>query len=324
MTDVAERHGFTGFDEILGAEVTRLLYPPPVFRPATQEPAPATRPAARRGPPVNPREPGSRCTNERHGRSADAWGRGCRCPGAIKAHERDLELRRTRQAQRRAAINPTEPCTAPTHSATESAWANGCRCQAAADAHLRTLKRNRLNHAARRNPTLKWRGPDMRVSRINLMVIMAGRPEIGTKMEEILAAHLLLGAPNRMGNGRYGPTEVGERLGISPEVVRKRVRVLDTLRGQRTQRRLADAQWKARRVGKAVTAGRGHDEGGHKMVVWNTVGDIVPPNSCALCGVEWRSHGRRFGARHGGGDGRYVLPGDALRLARMRARRAAR
>jgi hypothetical protein len=49
---------------------------------------------------------------------------------------------------------------------------------------------------------------------------------------------------------------------------------------------------------------------------------VAPPNSCALCGVEWREHGRRGHDGHADADAPsgYVTPSDEQRKARMYAR----
>ena len=49
---------------------------------------------------------------------------------------------------------------------------------------------------------------------------------------------------------------------------------------------------------------------------------LPDPNGCALCGLPERGHGIWYNAQHLGGGG-YVAPTDAVRLERMKARRAA-
>jgi hypothetical protein len=52
---------------------------------------------------------------------------------------------------------------------------------------------------------------------------------------------------------------------------------------------------------------------------------IAEPNACALCAIPERQHVQHYFGQHlGDNPTTYVAPDDATRLARMRARRAAR
>jgi hypothetical protein len=58
-------------------------------------------------------------------------------------------------------------------------------------------------------------------------------------------------------------------------------------------------------------------------VVYDRRGAVLPPNGCALCGVIEREHCQHYYGLHFGADRPrgYVIPDDALRLKRMKARR---
>ena len=65
------------------------------------------------------------------------------------------------------------------------------------------------------------------------------------------------------------------------------------------------------------------------MVIYQIIAGpltVAPPDGCALCGWTERSHPRFYFGKHSGPDvpRTYVRPDDALRLARMRVRRAER
>ncbi|GAB7053219.1 hypothetical protein [Catenuloplanes indicus] len=52
---------------------------------------------------------------------------------------------------------------------------------------------------------------------------------------------------------------------------------------------------------------------------------IAEPDACTLCGIPRREHGQHYFAGHEGDDRKgWVAPDNQTRLARMRARRAAR
>lgn len=95
-------------------------------------------------------------------------------------------------------------------------------------------------------PWVRWRGPDKRVSRINLMFLMSGFIDSPTTRERQVAVWRLWGTPNQYGTGIITPAEIAERVGLKRNTVYQYMtRTRQALREQRTARRLADAKWRA-------------------------------------------------------------------------------
>jgi hypothetical protein len=107
----------------------------------------------------------------------------------------------------------------------------------------------------------RWRGPDTRVNRINLMLLLSGFKDSPTYGERMIAAMRL---------ERWGHDN--EAIALRIDVPAKRIpqyrRRREEFRATRTQRRLADVRWKAAR--NALIAVRRAGPGGE--------GDPVSPN----------------------------------------------
>ena len=267
MTDVAERTGWPGLESVLGAEITEVLFPSVTVRwPIPPAVVTEQKTVLRRGRRVNEKERDSSCTNDRHGRSQNAWRLGCRCPGALAAHERRLAYEREHRAAIAAAVRAgQEGCPALRHAASENAWTLGCRCAGAVAAHERVKERNRINQAARRDPREPWRGAHMQVSEITVQHVAAGLilPGKVNRIEAALAARRLVGTPHRDGTRLMQPLDAAQRLRVDLETIRRYGKMFGDLRKERTQRRLADVIWRERRRAAAVRAGREHDRSGH-------------------------------------------------------------
>lgn len=195
------------------------------------------------------------CTAERHADSQHAWRHGCRCPGAEAAHNAYQDGQRAARLARHGRIieTPDPDCTANTHRASDYAWRKGCRCTDAKLAHRREVDRRRERAAEARTPAAAsaaelaandprkpWRGPDMRVSWNNLLLLTGGFVDSPTTMERTVACLRLLGRG-------MDKAAVAERLRICDDTVDKaRARVV-RLREERTERRLADARWRVMR-----------------------------------------------------------------------------
>ncbi|WP_033338887.1 hypothetical protein [Catenuloplanes japonicus] len=83
-------------------------------------------------------------------------------------------------------------------------------------------------------------------------------------------------------------------------------------------------------AGYALDCARAHQNGAEALwaeleVLYAAATETGGPDGCALCGVVERQHAQHFFAGHQGADRKgWVAPDDQTRLARMRARRAAR
>lgn len=190
-----------------------------------------------------------RCTAEKHGLSKSAWDRGCRCPGAVAGYE---EFKAKKAAARAIARQRGgSACGAIKHGTKYAYEEFGCRCPEA-------RKARRLSQGVRL-PKIwsrwnQWRGPKNRVSRTNLMLLLAGVKDSPTPAE-MMVADIRLQRLRVVDGPRHSrpltTQEISDRLDCGEQViyrVRKRRRAYAA---QRTQRRLADVQWKAVRAQKA-------------------------------------------------------------------------
>lgn len=94
--------------------------------------------------------PSTKCTAERHGASADAYRKGCRCPQALEAQEEKRAADRARSSAKWAnRAEPSEHCTAAKHGVSVRAYASGCRCDAAVAAYQAKLVKDCARSAER-------------------------------------------------------------------------------------------------------------------------------------------------------------------------------
>lgn len=221
------------------------------------------------------RDPDGDCDNgTRHGPTEAAHREGCRCPQALAAHADYLARRRTRD-NRQAPPAPKAPdgsCTALGHG-TESAYRRrGCRCEDAIKAYHTAKERARIRHMRKRiltcqyDPRIPWRGPDHRVSRFNLLLLMGGFVDNPTLGERTVAALRLSRMPHRFGQWINTPDDVARIIGeYDGHQVTKLIARVERLRASRTRRRLADAWWRAARAERVTLVGRGHGRDGHPI-----------------------------------------------------------
>lgn len=191
------------------------------------------------------------CTAASHRATDTSWRRGCRCERALIAHQNHLAERR-REARETARAARVAGCRASTHGTRYAYQARGCRCPEA-EAAYRNRTRGRHDRALvrTRDPRARWRGRQHRVSSISLWMLVRGmvdRPTAG----ERLAAIAILEQRGSETLGLLNDAEIGERIGTSADRVRQLRALRDRMRGERAQRRLADAQWKARRAAVAT------------------------------------------------------------------------
>lgn len=237
------------------------------------------------------RDPAGNCTSpRRHGPSQGAWQEGCRCPAALEAHRAWLDRERENKAERDRhkppAIDDQGRCIAGVHGTASAYRRHGCRCPQAV-AEYRTYRSKYIARGARNrrswtyvlshDPRKRWRGPDSHVDRINLLLLMGGVIDNPTVTERMVAAIRLTRMPNRWGTGINTPKEVAAIIGEqSGDRITSLLERRDRLRGQRTDRRLADARWRQARRERAVAHGRGHDASGHPLhPLWVAAGYVA-------------------------------------------------
>jgi hypothetical protein len=207
------------------------------------------RPASR----LIPEDPA--CAARRHNPTHTSWVDGCRCPGAIAAHNRHLIKRAVERDQMRqmAATADTDGCPAAIHG-TIRARLVGCTHPEAErkyqDKQNRKSARLAMMRARERqdvrNRWLQWHGPDMAVSSINLWMLVRGFRDSPTLAEQV-AAVIILGQRGR-DTGRLTTAEIAERIGVSSDQVLKLRSIRAQWRTDRTQRRLAEALYRASRA----------------------------------------------------------------------------
>jgi hypothetical protein len=202
------------------------------------------------------------CTAARHAATEYAYSEGgCRCPGARTAHRAHLDRRRGRTRMQDPKVDEQGNCVAERHGPSEYAYRQGCRCPGSVAAYEAMRERDReiarAKHAekaereqAAADPREHWRGPDMRVNRTNLVLLLSGFVDRPTRGERIAAVHRLARTGNRFGTGLNDNVEIAARIGVSRETVRTLKAEIEGLRINRTQRRLADVRWRARRAAR--------------------------------------------------------------------------
>jgi hypothetical protein len=208
-----------------------------------------SRPVVRRSA-RNPRDPEGNCTNDRHGKSKGAWNRGCRCPGAIAAHDTDVGNRRTHKP---AQVDADGNCIAVRHDSFAAYAMAGCRCPAAVARRDEVRAAEKARRVARRlkaaKPAGRFRGPHTRVDRYNLRLLLSGFVDQPTNGERMAAVAILSQRGGR--TGLYNTTEIGQRIGVTAGGARQIQLRIEKLRELRPMRRLADVEWKAVRVARA-------------------------------------------------------------------------
>lgn len=214
--------------------------------------------------------PASGCTADKHGRSEHAWQRwGCRCPAAVAAHERRNEQKREGNIRLPAQVDEDGRCVARTHDSAR-AWRRGCRCPESIAKHTAALQREREKGRGPQYapPWEFWRGPDMRVYRWNLFLLMHSfLGDEPTRGELIAAVHILTGSPSRRDAGMTA-AEMATILKVSRVEIWNAGDDIRRFRKDRWRRRLADVKLRAHRRGRAVERGRGHDRSGHPVHPW--------------------------------------------------------
>lgn len=202
-----------------------------------------------------------RCAGSRHTPTRDSYRLGCRCPGAVGAHEKwraDLKAARTAALER---FRATGRCSARGHDSRRAYDELGCRCPQATELHRETIarkpKRDRSDKEHGYRGAVNYRLP---VDRINLLLLTAGlrdRPTLG----EYLAADVRLSrfrVPDGPFHGRRLETkEIAERLGCTDRTVARARAERIRLRDNRHLRRLQDVHRKAAVVAAAIERGRG-------------------------------------------------------------------
>jgi len=205
------------------------------------------------------------------GDSQNAWQKGCRHPGAVRAHE---EWKERKRAEREAAADwPEGQCLASSHGTLFAAEVNGCRCPEA----LRRMDEKRERHARRKraarersyaleyerevrrirratggrlsaDPRREWRYGKAGVSSITLMMMLHGFPDNPTRAERMVAIIKLDQQrvrdehTARMRSMFKG--EIAKRIGVTEATVRRLRAERERRRDERHLRRLADAQWR--------------------------------------------------------------------------------
>lgn len=209
--------------------------------------------------------PATGCKARRHTPSNDSWRNGCRCPEVVAVHRQWLLDHR---GQRVAQVDQDGNCIARKHGGRKAYEEAGCRCPeavAANERHRVHLSRvyalqweadelrikaktgGRLSYDPRR----PWRGGRMAVDRNELFWLLRGMPMTPTRGERMAAAIRLdierpwvpaatwWEKPRRMRQ-----SDLARHIGCTEATVRRLLADRIKLRGQRTQRRLADRRWK--------------------------------------------------------------------------------
>lgn len=195
------------------------------------------------------------CDAERHAATKYAYIHGCRCPGALAAHDQYRARRRRSDTAWRLSIrNPDPTCPAERHRRSEEGWQGGCRCTGAVAAHNKAVRgRGRRAAAGLAELTAerdRWRGPDSRVNRISLMFLIDGYPDTDAQGRTINTPAEIMVAVMRLSHRRYqlDLKGIAARVGLATPTVYHYLGKPARLRGERALRRLADAQWRAARL----------------------------------------------------------------------------
>lgn len=210
----------------------------------------------------------------------EAWRQGCRHPGAVRAHETWRRNRRGERADALAVYAATGECGAKTHGSRIAYEVAGCRHEEARKAkdrydlerqaakkrrdralavasHRDSMRAKRMTGGRLRiDPRRPWRSGNMAVGRVSVSLLVAGWkvPE-ATEMERMVAILRLsrktvwdraeLTSKQASGYRTLYMSEIAQRIGVSAVTVRRlRDDARANLRDSRTQRRLADSQWR--------------------------------------------------------------------------------
>jgi DNA-binding CsgD family transcriptional regulator len=197
------------------------------------------------------------CPAATHG-TQSAWKKNrCRCPEAVAAHEAALALKRGAASPKPATVVALRPdCPSDKHD-NQAAYAAGCRCPLAVQRHARRLEVQRLTRLKRKETedpysVQKWRGPQTRVSRVNVLLLTTGFSDSPTTRERQLAIETLYRRGNRYETGFLTAGEIAVRLGITESYVLALRADYRKLASERTARRIADVRAKAARVARAL------------------------------------------------------------------------
>ncbi len=206
------------------------------------------------------------CTADRHNPTDNTWRHGCRCPGAIRAHEEWNAARQARRAALRQLRTDTEDgsCGAVVHD-TREAYRVGCRCEEAVRRYLavqeawalRRRERTAVRKESARRAVRRWRGPDMVVDRLTLDAAVHGYP-MPLTLGELIAADAVLQLRRMPEGGRrwraVTTLEIAHVLKVDDRsLYRARQRRRERAE-HRTARRLADARLRAEVTAAGVGA----------------------------------------------------------------------
>lgn len=191
------------------------------------------------------------CPGTKSHQTADAYhNHKCRCPEAVAAFRARPRRQQGRSAvQLPPAINPDGTCAAEKHHS-YVAWLAGCRCPHSVRRREEVQASVYARTTGRLQPWLKWRGTNMRVSRVNLLLLLSGFSDQPTYAERMVAC-LILSQRGSATAGPLGRQEIADRLHTTVERVASYLGKIEVLAGERTRRRLADVKWKAARVARA-------------------------------------------------------------------------
>lgn len=228
------------------------------------------------------------CKGVRHTRTNDAWKKRCRCPQAIEAHEEWKKAHRGRLTMAPPALDLAGRCAASKHDSRIAYITAGCRCPEATRRYEGGRKHNvaskRRVEASRRSnadwlersawakrmtggrldrdPRDRWRGPKFRVDPTNLFfALTGGRITLnqGEKLAAVLRVREVLMPAGPYRWREITSQEIAGRIGITEREVSRVDVVQRRMREQRTERRAADAKWRAAIVAAAIDrrVGRG-------------------------------------------------------------------
>jgi len=192
-----------------------------------------------------------RCRGKWHADTDHAWRMGgCRCPGAVAAHEQARRHVRVSRADAVAHWKRTGECGASAHDTRSAFRKSGCRCPLARKLEEQCREsrtkdhRVNLEHSKPRRPV---------VGRFNMLMLDAGYgfvdpPTLG----EILVGDIHLSRISVVDGPwltrKLTILEIAERLGTTDRMVYRVRRTRSQLRAERHLRRLGDVRAKAGRV----------------------------------------------------------------------------
>lgn len=211
-----------------------------------------------------------------HSPTKTAWRNGCRHPGAVAAHDEWIAEKR---AQRKRAMSAAAgECMAATHGTRYAYEMSGCRCPKALAAHRKHAARANDAERARRardysldyshermrakrltggrldyDPRRVWRGGNAGVSTVSVLHVMAGYQIDATHAEKMVAV-LRLARRQVWDRGDWKTRphwrapqdqEIADVIGTSANNISRMRKRPAVLRENRTERRAADARWRA-------------------------------------------------------------------------------